>query len=92
MAESNELTESRSRTKYRKFAWEAAVVCALLAVCYEAVATLGRHPVPFIICAVGAIVFVFIGYALPDRRLPSEEMRDYEEGGRGSIRDGRGSP
>ncbi len=66
----DELHAARSRAKLRKLAWEAAVVCALLAVCYEAVAVLGRHPVPLIICVGAAGVFAFIGYALPDRRPP----------------------
>jgi hypothetical protein len=92
MGEPDELIRSRSREKYRKLAREAAVVCALLAVCYEAVGVLGREPIPFLICIAAAIFFAFVGWALPDRRLPTDEMRDYEEGRRGTVRDGRGSP
>jgi hypothetical protein len=89
MTPPDELLQSRSRAKYRKLAWEAAIACALLAVCYEVVAVLGRQPVPFIICLIAAGVFAFIGYALPDRRPRSDEMREYEEGRNGTVRDGR---
>jgi hypothetical protein len=70
MTPPDELLQSRSRAGLRKLAWEAAVVCALLAVCFEVVGVLGRHPLPFIVCLVAAAVFAFIGYALPDRRTP----------------------
>ena len=68
MTPPDELVQSRSRAGLRKLAWQMAVVCALLAVCYEAVGVLGRHPLPFVVCLVAAAVFAFIGYALPDRR------------------------
>lgn len=68
MTPPDDLLQSRSRGTYRKLAWEAAVVCALLAICYEAVGVLGRKPIPFLICLAAAGVFAFIGYALPDRR------------------------
>jgi hypothetical protein len=90
MCEPDRQLESRSRAKFRRLAWEASVVCCLLAVCYEAVATLGNRPGPFILCLVAAAVFAFIGHALPDRGPPSDEMRDYDEGRHGTIRDGRG--
>jgi hypothetical protein len=71
MTPPDELLQSRSRAGLRKLAGEAAVVCALLAVCYVRVAGFwGRHPIPFVICLIAAAVFAFIGYALPDRRPP----------------------
>jgi hypothetical protein len=92
MHESDELIRARSRENYRKFAWQLAVVCILVSVYYARMATLGGRPIPFIISLVCAAVFAFIGWALPDRRPPTEEMRDYEEGQHGTVYDGRGSP
>lgn len=92
MYESDELIRARSRENYRKFAWQLAVVCILVSVYYARMAILGGQPIPFTISLACAGVFAFIWWALPDRRLPTEEMRDYEEGQHGTVHDGRGSP
>lgn len=89
MSKPDDLIRSRSREGYRKFAWQLAAVCLLVSVYYARMASLGARWVPFIFSLVSAAVLAFIGYALPDRRPPSDEMRDYEEGQRGAIRDGR---
>jgi len=85
----DELLASRSREGYRKFAWQLAVACMLVSCCYVRMATLGGRPIPFVVSLVCAGIFAFIGYALPDRRPPSDEMRDYEDGRRGTVGDGR---
>ena len=90
MGEPDELIRSRSRDGYRKFAWQLAVACLLVSVLCARTALLRKSPIPFVISLVCAAVFAFIGWALPDRRPPTDEMRDYEEGRRGSVRDGRG--
>jgi hypothetical protein len=89
MDEPDDLIRSRSREGYRKFAWQLAVVCLLVSVYYARMATLGGRWVPFIFSLASAAVLAFIGWALPDRRPPTDEMRDYEEGQRGTVRDGR---
>jgi hypothetical protein len=90
MAEPDELIRSRSREVYRKFARQLSVACLLMSVFYVRMVYLAGRPIPFILSLVGAAVFAFIGWALPDRRPPTEEMRDYEDGRRGTVRDGRG--
>lgn len=92
MSEPDELVRSRSREGCRKFAWQLAVACVLVSVFYARAALLRKSPIPFVISLVCAAVFAFIGWALPDRRPPTDEVRDYEEGRRGTVRDGRGSP
>jgi len=84
----DELLASRSREGYRKFAWQLAVACMLVSACYFRMATVG-HPVPLIISLACAGILALIGQALPDRRPPSDEMRDYEDGRRGTVGDGR---
>jgi hypothetical protein len=87
MAPSNELLQSRSRAKYRKLALEAAVVCCVVAVAYARLVLF--NPVPLIICLAVAVILAVIGFVLPDRPPPSDEMRDYDEGRGGAVPDGR---
>jgi hypothetical protein len=73
------------RSRVRKFALEAAVVCGIVAFFYLR-ATPGTL-LPAGISVAVAAVLVLIGVCLPDGPPRPREMGDYEDGPRGAVRD-----
>jgi hypothetical protein len=73
------------RSRYRKLAVEAAVVCCLVALCY---AWARGYVLALGFLGAGAIL-ALIGLALRDGPPRAEVFGDFEDGGHGAVQDGR---
>jgi hypothetical protein len=73
------------RSRLRKLALEAAVVCCLVAVCY---AWASGYALALVFLGFGTVL-VIIGVALRDGPPRPEVLGDYEDGRRGALPDGR---